>query len=299
MINKKQFDVIIVGAGLFGCMTAKLLRANNFDVLLIDSEDQYSASKCAIGIYKEGWVNGFKEVYQQSKEVLISFDLIEELEFANMNVVLDEASKKEMFEQLLHIKCDDILNEKRMKAEVINVFNDEVTYDVECGVRIKSIAKICVVVAAGYKNPELLKEYQAQTIENYWGAILKVNKKIDCNRIFQWAPYRQAVLLKTSEDTFLFGDGTKVKNHESRTDMVEKVSARMVQHLQKITQSSDISKITGSKEGIRPILPKSEKGNFFKVVDRKLISITGGGKSSSMVCGYVAKKVFEFVKLKK
>ncbi len=46
-------DVIIVGAGLFGSMTAKYLRKKGFEVVIIDRVDPMAASKGSMGIWKE------------------------------------------------------------------------------------------------------------------------------------------------------------------------------------------------------------------------------------------------------
>ena len=294
---KTSVDVIIVGAGIFGCMTAKVLRAEGYSVKLIDSEDKLAASKCAIGVYKEGWVANFKEKYKVSKAVLDRFDLVTSEEFIDMNVIFDENSKKEPFQPMLRVKCKELLDEKFTKGEVIGIENKRVTYiESKTGAQIILASNICVVVAAGYKNPELLAKYPlAQSVEPHWGAVLEVNKHIDESRIFQWAPYRQAVLLKTSEETFLFGDGTKIKDFETKPDKVEMASNRLIQHLQKVSMTSDLSKVNSSKEGNRPILPKNQKGNYVVAVDKNILSITGGGKSSSVLCGWVAEEVLKYV----
>jgi glycine/D-amino acid oxidase-like deaminating enzyme len=301
-METKNKKAIIIGAGLFGSMITRYFRDRGIFVTLMDSEDKLAASKCAVGVYKESWTNGYKEQYQVSKQVLNEYNLIEELDFVNLNILLDENSKKSPYEKYLHIKCEEILNIKPdIIGEVVRIDNNVVKYkpkEDDSQTPPKKLDADFVIVAAGYQTERLLLSSgykDAPLIEKYWGAVLDVNKEIEQCRIMQWAPYRQSIVLKTSDKKFLFGDGTKVKNFESKPEEVERVSARMVQHLQQITMLSDISKITGTREGIRPILPKEDKNNFIRVHDDKLISATGGGKNSSMLCGFIAKTIFELI----
>lgn len=278
-------DVIIIGAGLFGSMTAKYMRKHGYTTLIIDNQNPMAASKCSFGVWKEGWVNKVIK-----KEVEEGLELLEEFaggismkDFFNMD--------KEVVEKMFYVDCSNILNEKSIDEKVTNIKNNKVTTDKNTHTATKA-----VIVCAGVWTPELLKGYSnVPKIDVYWGATLDYSQKIDTSRYTTWAPYKQSVLLKVNDKKFVFGDGATVKNPSTSDPRVETASTRLVQHASDVIGSSDTSLITAVNEGYRPYLAKGF-GSMVNKHDKNLFSATGGAKNSTILCGWIAKQLLQMVK---
>ena len=280
-------EVIIIGAGLFGSMTAKYLKKKGLQVLIIDSKEDMAASKCSFGVWKEGWVNKtIKKEVEKGLPLLEEFAGIKMEEFFNTN--------KEAVEQLFYVDCRKILNEKFLNEKVISIKNNVVKTNKETHTASKA-----VIVCAGVWTTELLKGYKnVPKVDIAWGATMDYSQNIDTSRISTWAPYRQSVLLKIDEKKFVFGDGATVKNPKPEDPRIATASDRLVQHATETIGSSDMSKITDVKEGYRPYLAKGF-GSMVNQHDTKLFSATGGAKNSTILCGWVAKSLYALIKGKK
>jgi hypothetical protein len=91
----------------------------------------------------------------------------------------------------------------------------------------------------------------------------------------------------------LFGDGSTVKNPKKMDPRVGMASERLLTHLNDITGTNiDNDKIVAVNEGYRPYLPKGES-RFVRKHDEKLYSATGGAKSTTILCGHMAKQVMK------
>lgn len=280
----KNLDVIIVGSGLFGSVTAKYLASKGKKVLVLDSKEHLGASKCALGVWREGWEEKVKE------KTAISIPILDDLYGVDEIPFFDFDSEKEI--DLKWVDCRKILKKEpyKMKATVVEVENNKVFVGKE---RLEIKAKM-VVLCAGVWVDKILSNsgYKILYVESHWGANMEVGLNIDCNRILTWAPYKQSVILKLDEENFLFSDGVKVKEPKANDLRVKKVSERCQLHLNQIVGSTiSNDKITAVREGLRPFLPKGV--DHFNKHDKQLFSATGGGKNSLILSGWIAHKVFE------
>jgi glycine/D-amino acid oxidase-like deaminating enzyme len=286
-----KVEAIIIGAGLFGSMTSKFLRSKNTDVLLIDSDEVFAASKCSFGVWKEGWIN--KSI---SDKVNISLPILDKM--IGITTIDYFNQDKNIEDKMFKIDCSKILDERNkeyfLNAKVDSVSNNVVT--LQDGTKIT--ATKAVVIAAGVYTDILLEKsgYKPIDIDSYWGATLDFKMNIDISRYKTWSPYKQSVLLKLDENKFIFGDGSTVKNPKPNDKRVKMAGDRLVQHaIDLIGLSSAMEHITSVKEGMRPYLPK---GNHDFVVkrDRNLYTATGGAKNSTILSGYVAQELYNFIK---
>lgn len=276
-------DIIIIGAGLFGSMTAKYMKKKGLNVILIDCEQEMAASKCSFGVWKEGWINKtIKTEVAEGLPLLEEFAGIKKEEFFNMD--------KEILEPMFYVDCRKILNEKYLKETVVSIKNNIVKTN-----KGEHTSTKAVIVCAGVWTPELLKGYKnVPKVDIAWGATMDYSQNIDSSRYKTWAPYRQSILLKVDEKKFVFGDGATVKNPKTEDPRIEAASTRLVLHAADVIGSSDISKITSVKEGYRPYLAKGF-GSMVNQHDSKLFSATGGAKNSTILCGWVAKSLYSLV----
>lgn len=285
-------DVIIVGSGLFGSMTAKYLRKKGLEVMIIDNVNPMAASKCSFGVWKEGWINKtIKEEVEISMPILKKYYEIVEKPFFNMD--------KNVEEMMSYLDCLQILYERQVfNYNVADVKNNKVLItgnNTDGGGWLE--ANKAVIVCAGVWTPELLKSYKKSLpkIDRLWGATLEFNQKIDISRFGQWAPYKQNVLLKMSEKKFVFGDGATVKNPKENDERVSFASNRLLTHAHDVIGSLNPDNIKRVNEGYRPYLTKGSKG-FVMKHDKNLFSATGGAKNSTILCGFIAKQIFRNIK---
>lgn len=285
-------DVVVIGAGLFGSMIYRHLTDKGLDVVVIDRQHPMSASKCSFGVWKPGWVNNIiKEQVSDGMELLEKHSKgIRQIEIFNV--------KKEKIELFSKVDCSNILTTQFLEATVTGIKDKTVYFKDEHGEEEKIVVKKAVIVAAGVWTTEILNLAGAKKslpgVDKIWGATLELPDDVEENRIMEWAPYRQSVLVRKDVGTFYFGDGATVKNPKDVDDpRVGVASDRLLQHLNDILQVTyDVDRIKSVNEGYRPYLKKGTPGFVAKHNDW-LISATGGAKNSTILCGHVAKLVLE------
>lgn len=283
----KKTDVVVIGSGLFGSMTAKHLRANGLEVTIIDSQEPWAASKCSFGVYKEGWIAKLQSYVEQGLGVINQHTYVGTKTFFDLN-------KEEEFD-MPWIDCEGILDEKWVYAKVDKIKNNMVFVEnLTSGNKEVYKGKKGVIVCAGVWTSPILTAsgYKGFAFDRLWGATIEVKQRIDGSRIHQWAPYKQSVLMKRSKNRFVFGDGATVKNPKVGDKRIQVVSERLVQHLNDTAMANiQQESIVAVNEGARPYIPKDQ--NFIKQHDKLLWSATGGAKNSTVLCGYIAKTLFE------
>lgn len=287
-------DIIIIGSGLFGSVTAKHLRSKGLEVVIIDNVEHLAASKCCMGIWKEGWVN--KAIAEEVEDGMALLDKycggIRDEEIYNLD--------KDEMEIFKLADCSQLLNEEFIKGEVNNITNNVVQYVENDSERTLKAGK-AVIIAAGAWTGDLLTKCGYDdgkvVLDRLWGANFTVNLKVDCSRISQWAPYKQNVLFKLNDKQFMFGDGATVKNPVMGNDKrLDRVNKRLLRHLKETAFTNiDQSKMKVN-EGVRPYIGKGGSGKFINKHDDVLFSATGGAKNSCILCGHIAKQLWRKIK---
>jgi glycine/D-amino acid oxidase-like deaminating enzyme len=150
--SMRQYEVIIVGSGLFGSAIAKHLTKHNVSVLILDSKEPLAASKCSFGIFKEGWINDkIKSQVSDGLEILEELsDGFTEIEFYNRN-------HNDRIDRMIRADCSKILDLSNFNVEnckVQKVVDNRV--EIEKGEPI--LATKAVILATGaFTNNILLK----------------------------------------------------------------------------------------------------------------------------------------------
>lgn len=295
---KNTIDYIVVGAGLFGSAIARNLSNKGEDVLTVDSHHPMSASKCSFGVWKDGWVNKIiqEQVTQGMENLEWLANGIRDIEVYNM-----EKDRMEAFKQ---VDCSNILlDEESHFVGRISKINKEYVTIVSGKGEIDVKFKKGVIVAAGAMTPEVLSlagsKHSGFGLDKLWGATLDLKIKLDGNRMSQWAPYKQSMLVEMSNGMYSFGDGATVKNPKGVDDpRIGKASDRLLTHLEDVlTVGIDHNKIKVVNEGLRPYLKKGVP-DFINQHESWLWSVTGGAKNSTILCGYVGKKMVDVLGIK-
>ena len=285
-------DVVIIGAGLFGCVTAAFLRKKGFEVIIVDNQEPMSASKCALGVWKEGWVSPkIKDKVETGLPVLNKLYGVEDVQFF-------DTLKNEPVD-FKYIDPEKILDEEILVCNVRTIDKNKVKVNDDKGNLHSIKAKRAIIVCAGVWTTELLVKSgfakTAPTLDSYWGAQLEVAMAIDMSRIQQWAPYKQSVLFKRGKKKFVFSDGATVKNPVPSDKRIETVSPRIQQHANEVAGATiPNDKITKVNEGLRPYIKGD--GDFVQQHSDMVFSATGGAKSSLILSGYVAKTLYKLIK---
>lgn len=286
-----EVDFVVIGAGLVGSAIARSLEKVGCTVATLDSSEPMAASKCSLGVWKDGWLGSIKQKATQGLEFLDSHLGIkaEERDFYNV-----DNNKNEPF---LYIHRDSILlaEEDILRLRVIgrNKFG-HILAKSEDGVFEFQPTK-GVIVATGAFTPLVLAQMGIVNnvyIDSYWGADFHYKGRVE-DSVVTWAPYKQVVVFQDSKDTFQFSDGTTVKNPKTNDPRVAKASDRLIQHFNVYMGTSfDESNCYGIMEGLRPYLQNKNQDYVQEVAPNVLVA-TGGAKSTTVLCGYMAKKTLE------
>ncbi len=182
----KQTDIIVIGAGLVGSMIARVFRDSDYEVVVIDSGDKMSASKCSGGLWKASWVEKIEEEAKQGEHIIGQYFEIQKLTLKN------DKDEDEVFN---YVNCNDVLVEPDIVSEVVSIKNNVVI----CKKHGEFyVAKVAVIIAAGYHTNHILEKsnYKLKSnVDAQWGKVFEFEGQIDTNRVHIWAPYRQATLL--------------------------------------------------------------------------------------------------------
>lgn len=288
-ISYGNYDIIIVGAGLWGSMIQKYFSFRGCRCLIIDSENRWAASKCSVGVSKDGWLGTDIEKAKESFSVMDKlFGGVENVTMVNMD---NEDFNEENFYWMNPKK---ILNEDYLPAKVMKVDDKNVWLKDMEGNRIRLTAHTAVIVAAGAWTSKIISTSpyadKAPKIDSYWGANYDLKLKTQENRYATWAPYKHSLLFNFNDFT-RFSDGNTVKNPSIEDKRLEKFTDRLSNNLTNILYSKvSQDKFLRINEGVRPY---TEKGDFIRRYSSGLYSATGGRKNSSALAGYIAKTLFE------
>ncbi len=266
--------VVIVGAGLFGSIAAKVARAHGHNVIVIDDGRTMSGSDAAACLLKPSWASKLgSQTWTEGMQVLELYYNVKVLKFRTglMNVHIDIA----------WVDPKTILLAEDRSETVIKVGDGVVETSVEGNVYEGN-----VLIATG-----VWANYLASGIEQIRpkvGAAIIYNHEIEEPRISVYAPYKQAVSFVRDPGTTWFGDGTAIllKNWDSSriTDIEQR--ARKWHGL-------GPERVKRVIVGQRPFT--SSPQGVFKQISPKTWVVTGGGKNGTILAAYYAQKFVEAI----
>ena len=297
-----KFDFLIVGAGLFGSLTAKYLADKKYSVLLIDSVEPLAASKCASGIFRNGWIKKIKDKADISLPIVKKYTKIKSINLFNKTSGETESYSQIDVNGILEIKPSKFLTFHNAKL-------DDIAYD-ENGVCDKAFIQLidgeyqeieigkALIITAGFYTDNILKEFELEPIglDASWGITYTIAYNLKTPFIETWAPFRQLYgypMERGGKTVTYFAGGVGIKNPNGEEDKrIDKSVERMNQ--QAAENGLPVDKIIEINEGVRPYL-KDVNSSMVVQRGKNIFAAAGGAKNSSVLCGYVAFRLFEMI----
>lgn len=264
-----SLDAIVIGAGLFGQIIAKALRADGRDVMLVDACYPMAGSRPAACLMKPSWFSSLgKDVYEPSLQLLDDLYGVQDVVFE---------TRPKLAKVTVHwIPPTKILIHKYIQDEVVSINHTMVQLKMRGWFEAPLI-----VVAAGIWTEQLLPQYKQ--IGQQGVAFLWKNRELGRPFIQPWAPYRQMVGFDRG-DGYWFSDGTAIKQENWTSEREHASWNRAVG-------------ATGCEEGfadraeaimgIRPYA-KGHKPCLLEEVRPGLWVASGGAKNGTLAAGYCA-----------
>ncbi len=268
--------VVIVGAGLFGMIAARLAHERGADVLIIDRAEPLAGSKAAACLMRPSWLS---KLAQNGKDGLAVLDRL-----YGLRTIRFKAGP--IYTDVHWVPPSEILTlfpQRRVYGNVINIhpeylgvltgFNDERT--------VTQIAYDKLLIATGAWACELA---ETPPIDALMGHAQIYRGQLQQPFIRPWAPYKQIVGFNVTPSEVWCGDGGAILKDnwtEERTKLTrERCNDQLP--LDVMTQHHR------TLEGYRPYV-KGHGGGYFRQLRNKVWVSTGGAKNGTVLAAYQAK----------
>lgn len=273
----RKHNIIVVGAGLFGCAAAALARAECHTVTVIGEPRKYEASPASGCVLAPSWLSSLdKGDVATAMSVLGELYPLHDLEF-NTNLLKTFKAKR--------VHTADVLQKPDIQGKVTTVGDGVVTYLSPDGTQ--ATLRGTVLVAAGIWCGELLKDLPP--IRGLYGASLRLQGQLEAPQISVYAPYRQAVGFNMDKRSIWFGDGTALTKKTWELDQVARVSKTLSRaHV----MAPNVKPTYKMHAGARPYVEGHKPGYLQQVTPRTWVS-TGGAKNGTVLAGLQA---YQFLK---
>lgn len=259
--------ILIVGAGIFGSLAARLAVKAGYKVTIIDCAKPLAASKCSSGLIRSSWVKslgpavvdtGYRVLRSLTPLISVNFTVLPTCKAA----VLDWVDYATL---LWPVDVTDTVEE---------IGEGSVTLGSGRVLRGK------VLVATGAYSGHLLP---LPGLKGLVGASLRIPGEVPKPLMQVYAPYRQAMAFNIAPGTVWAGDGTAIleKNWEP-APRIAKLRQR----------AEDFFNLTGGTAlvGSRPYL---DKGGYFARAGKNTWVSTGGAKNGTLLAAYQAQRFLE------
>lgn len=266
-----MFDVAVIGGGLFGQITAAVLRRAGCSVVVFDCREQHTASFAAGCVMRPSWASRMS-----SQQVDDALTLLEEtFGLREVTFRLRPTNKRlKLWNLDPRLPLDSAVTNHR----VTDLVEDHQSVIIPgTGVTARY-----AVVAAGVWT-ELLCPWVKQ--QGKWGCAFR-GPAIAEPFIQLWAPYKQIVALTLADGRGWVGDGTALTGGVSEER--EQTSRARCEHAVGGRWRSQ-SVITGVRPYIRMLQPC-----YFERRGRVIVA-TGGAKNGTLAAAWAAARVKEIV----
>jgi len=274
----KDFDAIVIGAGIFGCTITRALRDAGKSVLLVSKKERLSGSQASGNLMKPGWFAGLgKAVYEPALALLERQYGIRDLTFAAGKGVVRKDVKVHW------VPLESVLSEEKLDATVTDVGADGTVFVEGQG----EFRAPLVVVCAGYWTQQLLGT--GPTVVGKQGVSLRWTEEECPAQITPWAPYKQIVqysyITGPGKSAMWAGDGTAILPKNWTGERMRQSVDRVIKHVGAHTKPLLV-------QGIRPYV-KGAKPCFLEELWPGTWVATGGAKNGQLAAGWAAHKILE------
>lgn len=285
-MTSEPMDVVVIGAGLFGSIIAKSLRASGQRVAVIADQRPGMGSLPAACLMKPSWLAAVDRVArEQSLETLDQLYGVRDLEFELKS--LDWLPKGRA---TVHW-CDPnkILQPPDIFGTVARISSDGThrrtwLADPERpGTPRASVRSRHVVMATGMWGKALAPELFPD-VSGRWGAAFLWKTGYTTPFIRPWAPYKQIVGFDRG-DGFWVGDGTSVKELTGERCLTSKVRCAEAVG----AEPSDLVELAGA----RPYTRLTGGAPCYLASSDNLHVATGGAKNGTLAAGWAAHQLTE------
>lgn len=262
--------LIVVGGGLFGCMTAALAERRGWAVTVYDRAEREAGSNAAACLIKPSWIAGLpRNVIDVGLKVLSELYGVKELTF---DLGIGRSTR------VMRVDPRAVLGHQKKHANVTCVSRDGAVCT-----EGRTLRADAVLVAAGVWAGELV---EMPSIQALTGAALHIRQRSKAH-IRVWAPYKQAVWFSPRVGLTWFGDGTSIL----RENWTEEHAQRTIGRARGYELNGELRKII---VGRRPYI-KGYKG-YLKQHGPRLWVSNGGAKNGTLLAAYQAHKFLEAVR---
>ena len=282
----RKHNIIVVGAGLFGSITATYARAQGHKVTVVSEERKYSASKASGCVLAPSWLSSLdEEDIFDAMDVLGDLYTFQDIEFQT-NVLAKFKARR--------VDPDAVLVKPDVVGQVTSVADGVVKYLDQDGK--PGTLRGTVLVAAGIWSQELIT--QMPPIKGLYGCSLRIQGQLAMPRISVYAPYRQAVGFNLNKREVWFGDGTaliaKTWDAEER-DRVAKTRERATGMMERHGGGGTKVPRAEVNIGARPYV-EGHKAGYLEQLSPKLWVSTGGAKNGTVLAALQALRFEESLK---
>lgn len=264
-------DVVIVGAGLFGCIAARALAKVGARVMLLDDVRPDSGSRPAGCIIRPSWVMSMTRM--ELDEAIVLLD-------GMYGVISTEFVVRPLGKRVncwrvdpARILRDSILTVRT--ATVLSVRDEAVVLD--GGETVE--ATRAVVVAGGIWTPRLCPWAGGVTGRYGWS---HRSPPVDHPFIQPWAPFRQVVGFNMSPGEAWLGDGQALIERSAGEE-------RRAASVRRCAEAGGAG-VTSTTRGARPYAETG--GKPCRILRRGSVwSVTGGGKNGTAAAAWAAQRL--------
>lgn len=261
-----MLDVVVVGAGLFGSVTAEALRREGRRVLIVDDERPNSGSKPAACLMRPSWLSSLgKDVYNPALELLNELYGVQDLKF---ETALRPVS-------VYWCPPPKILKGADKKARVTRVVGG--TSPVVTLASGEELEARSVVIAAGIWT-NLLTPVYGKFVGQAGLACLWPKEKIEKPFIKVWAPYKQITAFNRGDGLWV-GDSNAIRQE----NWLEK---HALSTERRCMESTGMRKSPARIFGVRPY--SGESPCYLKEAGKNVWVATGGAKNGTVGAGWCA-----------
>lgn len=263
-------DFVIVGAGLFGSMTARALLSDGHRVMVVDDRitDCSKASGCII---KPSWLMGVPEAKRKA---------------GLAHLMYHYQGPKGMREvDFLVLPLRKTVTAWHLPPQTVLLPDDEVVSDIVVGVHDGVVRcsygteyKGIVIVCAGTGTTRLLPDIH---VKGVMGISLVFPGQLCSPQMRVWAPYKQAVCINNPDGAW-FGNGTAIQPEKWSDNYVDRA----------VEQAEAFFGLTGMMRiqvGARPYV--EGQNGLLKQISERLWVNTGGAKSGAVLAAAHAEEI--------